>query len=136
MRYGEMHGDNFSQVLMRSLVCIKASRKLLKEVKGKQELSSIEFGLCGGKRKKDDSSQFSLKRQIVLAERGLRSFISSDQEIFDPDIKQPAKKQMTNMINGMKSWLDDELEDWDKSDDEDVDNFDPSESADENEEEE
>ena len=129
MRYGQMHGDNFSQVLMRALITTRAVRKQLEESKMSPKISSVEFGLCGGKRKTDDTAQYSLKRQLVLAERGLRSFVNAEQDIFDPNIKQHAKKQMNEMIQGMKAWLEDELPDWDNSDVEDVDNYDATESA-------
>ena len=123
----EMHlGDNFSQVLtcMRALVCTRAARKHLEESKTSPKISSMEFGLCGGKRKKDDATEYCMKRQLFLAERGLSSFVNGEQEIFDPDIKQPAQ-QMKEMIQGMNSWLlEDELAGWDNSDDEDVDNND------------
>ena len=131
-----MHGDNFSQVLMRALVSTRAARKQLEESKTLCKISSIEFGLCGGKRKPDDTTEYSLKRQLVLAERGLRSFINGEQEVFDPHIKQPAKTQMKQVINGMRSWLEDELPGWDNSDDEDVDNQDSTESAEESADEE
>ena len=52
--------------------------------------TSMEVGLCGGKRKKDDATEYCMKRQLFLAERGLSSFVNGEQEIFDPDIKQPA----------------------------------------------
>ena len=133
MRFGQMHGDNFSQVLMRALVSTRAARKQLEESKTLPKISSVEFGLCGGKRKKNDSTEYSLQRQLVLAERGLRSFVNGEQEIFDSDIKQTAKKQMKEMIQGMKSWLDDDLPGWDNSDDEDVDNHDITESANDSE---
>ena len=121
-----MHEDNFAQVIVRSLICLKACRRKMKMQN--DMLSATEFNLCGGKIKKHDGGFYSLKRQVTLAERGFRSLITGKQNIFDKTNKAPAKKQMKDMIDDVKLWLDDEMHDWATSDDENISNIDPTET--------
>lgn len=147
-----LYDDATAIILARALRVIQEARSVCKNYSGPFTIDDTAFQICGGIKK--SGKTYSLQRQLVLAERGLRAMIKEETPF--TAIPKPSKttadsmtkwkqaskntKKLSQVFSAAKDMLENDVGDykWDDSDDEDAEQYDsdPSDEADDEEEEE
>ena len=147
-----LYDDATAIQLARALRVIQEARRVCKKYSGPVTIDDIAFQICGGIKK--SGKTYSLQRQLVLAERGLRAMIKEETPF--TAIPKPRKttadsmtkwkqaskntKKLSQVFSATKDMLENDVGDykWDDSDDEDEGQYDsePSDADDDEEEEE
>ena len=117
-----MYDDNLSSFLRRSMVTLSKSIDSLKD--SNVNLTSDEFKVCGGKRKKDDDGSNSCNVKLVNMlkwhRRTLRRIINTDVSLIDIQRGKSAKKQIEENSKDAAAYLNDLPDDFNSSDNEDL----------------
>ena len=113
-----MYDDNLSSFLRRSMVTLSKSIDSLQD--SNVNLTSDEFKVCGGKRKKDDDGSNSCNVKLINMlkwhRRTLRRIINTDVSLIDIQRGKSAKKQIEENSKDAAAYLNDLPDDFNSSD--------------------